>query len=125
MVPSARNFASAASVTAASARLIAATRPNADLIFLIAQLQGRTRFNTSAMQWSERGERHGRLRREGSGERVGRRTSSIDAESDVAVTKDLLRIKNFIDGKFGEAAFFCHSERSRGISRYFCPIHHD
>src|SRR5437879_13867313 len=50
MVPSARNFASAASATAASARLIAAARPNADLMFLIAQLQGRTLFNTSAMQ---------------------------------------------------------------------------
>jgi hypothetical protein len=30
-------------------------------------------------EWSERGERHRRLRREGSGERVGRRTSqSLD-----------------------------------------------
>ena len=28
----------------------------------------------SSREWSERGERHGRLRREGSGERVGRRT---------------------------------------------------
>src|SRR5213593_194128 len=30
-----------------------------------------------AEEWSERDERHGRLCREGSGERIGRRTSSI------------------------------------------------
>src|SRR5438132_10631285 len=32
---------------------------------------------TEVEEWSEWDERHGRLRREGSGERVGRRTSSI------------------------------------------------
>jgi len=30
---------------------------------------------SGVVEWSERGERHRRLRREGSGERVGRRTS--------------------------------------------------
>ena len=34
---------------------------------------------TEVEEWSERDERHERLCREGSGERVGRRTSSIDS----------------------------------------------
>src|SRR2546421_5449589 len=50
MVPSARNFVSAASATVVRTRLIAAARPNTDFMFLIAQLQARTLFNTSAMQ---------------------------------------------------------------------------
>src|SRR2546423_1184987 len=50
MEPSARNFPSAANVTALSVRIIATARPNADLMFLIPQLEGGTSFNTSAME---------------------------------------------------------------------------
>src|SRR5690242_7584147 len=60
MVPSARNFWSADRATAAITRLISAARPNADLMFLIAQLQGRTLLNSSAMHFSRVARRLGR-----------------------------------------------------------------
>jgi hypothetical protein len=49
---------------------------------------------TELEEWSEWDERHGRLRREGSGEGVGRRTSSIDASEisrDVSTLLDMTK----------------------------------
>jgi hypothetical protein len=49
---------------------------------------------TELEEWSAWDERHGRLRREGSGEGVGRRTSSIDASEisrDVSTLLDMTK----------------------------------